>query len=174
MATLQKITTQLWFDSNAEEAVKFYTSIFKNSSVGRIAYYGKVGFEQHHRPAGSVMTVEFTIEGQDFLAINAGPIFKFNESICFIIYCDTQDEIDYYWGKLTNGGDKSAQICGWLKDRYGVSWQVSFSDFPDMIVNEKGSEKTERVLGALYKMHKIDIETLKKAYEGEYDKAISG
>src|ERR1043166_9430070 len=112
----QRITINLWFDSEAEDAAKFYTGIFKNSKIGKIARYGKAGFEVHHRPAGSVMTVEFELDGQKYLALNGGPIFKFNEAVSFIINCDGQEEVDYYWNRLTAGGDPGAQQCGWLKD----------------------------------------------------------
>src|SRR5262245_24554029 len=121
---MQKITPCLWFDSSAEEAARFYTSIFKNSKIGKIARYGEAGREIHGRPAGSVMTVEFEIDGQTFTALNGGPIFKFNEAISFQVMCETQDEIDSYWEKLSQGGDNAAQQCGWLKDKYGLSWQI--------------------------------------------------
>src|SRR6266496_1745533 len=119
---MQKITPFLWFDDNAEEAVKFYTSIFKNSKIGKIARYGEAGEKAAGRPAGSVMTVEFQIEGQEFVALNGGPVFKINEAISFVVNCRTQAELDRYWKKLCAGG-KAVQ-CGWLKDRYGVSWQI--------------------------------------------------
>jgi predicted 3-demethylubiquinone-9 3-methyltransferase (glyoxalase superfamily) len=121
---MQKISPCLWFDDNAEEAVQFYLSIFQNSKVGNVTHYGKEGFEIHKKKEGSVMTIDFEIEGQKFLALNGGPIFKFNEAISFQIYCETQDDVDYYWDKLTEGSDKNAQVCGWLKDKFGVSWQV--------------------------------------------------
>src|SRR5437868_5708085 len=114
MEKIQKITANLWFNKQAEEAARYYVSIFKNSKIGRINYYGKEGFEIHKMPEGTVLTVEFQIEGQKFVALNAGPEFKFNEAISFIVNCDTQEEIDYYWGKLTPGGDEKAQQCGWL------------------------------------------------------------
>src|SRR3989337_397056 len=135
MATMQKITSNLWFNKEAEEAVKYYTSIFKNSKIGRIARYGKEGQEIHGMPEGTVMTVEFQLEGQTFLALNGGPHFKFNEAISFIINCENQEEIDYYWDKLTMGGDEKAQICGWLKDKEGLSWQVVPTVLDEMISN---------------------------------------
>src|SRR5687768_2281423 len=120
----QKITPCLWFDDQAEAAVRFYTGIFKNSKIGTIARYGEAGREVHGKPAGSVMTVAFELNGQPFTALNGGPDFKFNEAISFQVHCETQEEVDYYWQKLSQSGDKEAQQCGWLKDKYGVSWQV--------------------------------------------------
>lgn len=163
---MQKISPCLWFDDNAEEAVKFYVSIFKNSKVGNVTRYGKEGYEIHKKKEGSVMTIDFEIEGQKFLALNGGPIFKFNEAISFQIYCDTQEEIDYYWEKLTEGGDKNAQVCGWLKDKFGVSWQVVPLVLIKML-QDKDSNKTERVMKAMLQMHKLDINALTKAYQGE-------
>lgn len=121
---MQKITPCLWFDDKAEEAANFYVSIFKNSRIGRITRYGKEGYDIHRRPAGTVMTVEFRLEGQDFVALNGGPVFTFNEAISLQVHCRTQEEVDDYWEKLSDGGDTSAQRCGWLKDKYGVSWQI--------------------------------------------------
>ena len=121
---MQKISPCLWFDAQGEEAAKFYTSIFKDSKIGDVTRYGKEGYEIHGREEGTVMTVEFEIEGQKFLALNGGPIFKFNEAISFQVYCETQEEVDYHWEKLSEGGDEKAQQCGWLKDKYGVSWQI--------------------------------------------------
>jgi len=163
MATFQKITSNLWFDSNAEEAVKFYISVFKNAKIERITHYGKEGYEIHERPEGSVMTVEFRIEDQKFLALNGGPHFKFNEAISFVINCKTQDEIDYYWEKLSEGGDKKSQVCGWLKDKFGVSWQVVPTILPDML-SDGVREKSENVMRAMLQMKKLDIATLKEAY----------
>lgn len=163
---MQKISPCLWFDDNAEGAVKFYVSIFKNSKVGNITRYGKEGYEIHKKKEGSVMTIDFEIEGQKFLALNGGPIFKFNEAISFQIYCDTQEEIDYYWEKLTEGGDKNAQVCGWLKDKFGVSWQVVPIALIKML-QDKDSMKTERVMKAMLQMHKLDIDALTKAYQKE-------
>jgi predicted 3-demethylubiquinone-9 3-methyltransferase (glyoxalase superfamily) len=163
---MQKISPCLWFDDNAEEAVKFYLSIFKNSKVGNVTRYGKEGYEIHKKKEGSVMTIDFEIEGQKFLALNGGPIFKFNEAISFQIYCDTQEEIDYYWEKLTEGGDKNAQVCGWLKDKFGVSWQVVPIAMIKML-QDKDSKKTERVMKAMLQMQKLDIDALTKAYQEE-------
>ena len=163
---MQKITSNLWFDSQAEEAAKYYVSIFKNSKMGRISRYGKEGYEIHQRPAGSVMTVEFILEGQTFVALNGGPHFKFNEAISFIVNCETQQEIDYYWNKLSEGGDKNAQQCGWLKDKYGMSWQVVPTMLDDMFA-DSNSKKTESVMKAMLKMKKLDIQQLEKAYNQE-------
>lgn len=162
----KKITPCLWFDNQAEEAANFYVSIFKNSKIGRISRYGKEGFEIHGRPEGSVMVVEFEIEGQTVTALNGGPLFKFNEAISLQVHCDTQKEVDYYWERLTEGGDKSAQQCGWLKDKFGVSWQV----FPTAMIELLGdpdSEKSERAMKAMLQMKKIDLEELKRAYAGK-------
>jgi predicted 3-demethylubiquinone-9 3-methyltransferase (glyoxalase superfamily) len=163
---MQKISPCLWFDDNAEDAVKFYVSIFKNSKIGNVTRYGKEGYEIHKKKEGSVMTIDFEIEGQNFLALNGGPIFKFNEAISFQIYCDTQDEIDFYWEKLTEGGDKNAQVCGWLKDKFGVSWQVVPVALIKML-QDNDSKKTERVIKAMLQMHKLDIDALTKAYQEE-------
>ena len=161
---MQKISPCLWFDDQGEEAAKFYTSIFKDSKIGDVSRYGKEGYEIHGREEGTVMTVEFEIEGQKFLALNGGPIFKFNEAISFQVYCETQEEVDYYWEKLSEGGDEKAQQCGWLKDKYGVSWQIVPTILIKML-KDKDSEKSQRVMKAMLQMHKLDISTLKKAYE---------
>ena len=161
---MQKISSCLWFDDQGEEAAKFYTSIFKDSKIGDVTRYGKEGYEIHGREEGTVMTVEFEIEGQKFLALNGGPIFKFNEAISFQVYCETQEEVDYYWEKLSEGGDEKAQQCGWLKDKYGVSWQIVPTILIKML-KDKDSEKSQRVMKAMLQMHKLDISTLKKAYD---------
>ncbi|MCK1993449.1 VOC family protein [Peribacillus muralis] len=162
---LQKITTNLWFDTQAEEATRFYTSIFENSKVGRITYYGNVGKEIHGMSEGKVMTIEFELEGQSFVALNGGPQFKFTEAISFIIHCESQEDVDYYWEKLSQGGDENAQACGWLKDQFGVSWQIIPGNISEMI-NTSDPETSARVMKALYKMKKIDIQTLNQAYSG--------
>ena len=162
MAALQKITPCLWFDKQAEEAVKFYVSVFKNSSIGKISRYTKAGYETHKMPEGAVLTIEFKLEGQDFLALNAGPEFKFNEAVSLYIRCETQDEIDYYWNKLKEGGDEKAQICGWLKDKYGLSWQVAPA-FMSTYFEDYKSEKSQRVMEALMQMKKINIKKLQEA-----------
>lgn len=161
---MQKISPCLWFDDQGEEAAKFYTSIFKDSKIVDVTRYGKEGYEIHGREEGTVMTVEFEIEGQKFLALNGGPIFKFNEAISFQVYCETQEEVDYYWEKLSEGGDEKAQQCGWLKDKYGVSWQIVPTILIKML-KDKDSEKSQRVMKAMLQMHKLDISTLKKAYD---------
>lgn len=161
---MQKISPCLWFDDNAEDAVKFYVSVFKDSNIGNVTRYGKEGYDIHKKKEGSVMTIDFEIEGQKFLALNGGPIFKFNEAISFQIYCDTQEEIDYYWDKLTEDGDKNAQVCGWLKDKFGVSWQVVPVALIKML-EDKDSRKTERVMKAMLQMRKLDIDALTKAYQ---------
>ena len=124
MPLIQKITPCLWFDDQAEEAVEFYTTVFRNSKIVKVARYGEAGYEIHGKPAGTVMTVAFELDGQALTALNGGPIFKFNEAISLQVNCETQEEVDYYWEKLSQGGDEKAQQCGWLKDKYGVSWQV--------------------------------------------------
>ena len=156
----QKITPCLWFDGNAEEAVHFYMSVFKHSKIHKIVRYGDVGPGQK----GSVMTVSFQIEGQDFLALNGGPQFKFNEAISLIVNCGDQKEVDELWTKLTqNGGQES--MCGWLKDKYGLSWQITPTILPEMI-QDNNAEKAKRVMEAMMQMKKIDIERLEEAYEG--------
>lgn len=165
MHVIQKITPCLWFDDQAEEAVEFYTAVFRNSKIINIARYGKVGYEVHGKPAGTVMTVAFELDGQMFTALNGGPIFKFNEAISFQINCETQEEVDYYWERLSKGGDEKAQQCGWLKDKYGVSWQVVPIVLIEMI-NAPNSVKSQRAMGAMLKMKKIDIDELKRAYAG--------
>ena len=165
MAVMQKITPNLWFDDQAEQAAQFYTSIFENSKVGRITYYTKDGHENHGQKEGTVMTVEFQIEGQEFVALNGGPQFKFSEAISFIVNCENQEEVDYYWGKLSEGGDPDAQQCGWLKDKFGVSWQIVPSMLTEMI-NDPDPAKTSRLLQAMYPMKRLDIELLTQAYEG--------
>lgn len=165
MATMQKITSNLWFDKQAEEAVNFYMSVFKNSKLGRIARYGKEGFEIHGMPEGTVMTIEFWLEGQGFVALNGGPHFKFSEAISFIVNCDNQGEVDYYWEKLKEGGDEKAQICGWLKDKFGLSWQIVPTVLPDMMSNPDAA-KSQRAMKAMLQMKKIDIAALEKAFTG--------
>ena len=163
---VQKITPCLWFDSQAEEAAEFYTSVFKNSKVGRIARYGKEGHEIHGMPEGTVMTVEFEIDGQAFTALNGGSMFKFTEAISFQVHCETQEEVDYYWDKLSEGGDEKAQQCGWLKDKYGLSWQVIPKLFIEL-VSDPDSEKSQRAMKTLLQMKKIDIKKIKQSYDGE-------
>ena len=156
---MQKITTFLWFDNNAEEAVNFYTSIFKDSKITNMSRYSEAG----PGPAGSVMVANFTLNGQEFLALNGGPMYKFTEAISFVINCEDQQEIDYYWDKLTAGG--SEVQCGWLKDKFGLSWQVVPTAIGKLMSGDPA--KSGRVAMALYKMIKIDIAALQKAYDGE-------
>jgi predicted 3-demethylubiquinone-9 3-methyltransferase (glyoxalase superfamily) len=158
----QRIAPCLWFDNQAEEAAKFYVSIFKNSKIGTITRYSKEGFDTHKRPAGSVMTVAFELDGQPFTALNGGPDFKFNEAVSLQVFCDTQQELDSYWEKLSAGGDVRAQQCGWLKDKYGLSWQVVPRVLPDML-KDHDSTRAQRVMGAILKMKKIDIGALERA-----------
>jgi predicted 3-demethylubiquinone-9 3-methyltransferase (glyoxalase superfamily) len=165
MQITQKISPCLWFDDQAEEAAKFYTSVFPNSKVLAVTRYGKAGYEIHGRAAGSVMTVEFELDGQSFTALNGGPVFKFNEAVSFQVLCDTQDEIDFYWGKLSEGGDPKAQQCGWLKDRFGLSWQVVPRGMAEML-KDPGSAGAERAMTAVLGMKKIDIAELKRAHAG--------
>ena len=160
---LQRITPNLWFDRQAEDAAKFYTSIFKNSKVGKISRYGKEGFEQHGMPEGTVMVIEFELEGQKFTGLNGGSHFKFTEAISFIVNCETQDEVNYYWNKLSEGGDPAAQMCGWLKDKFGLSWQI-VPQALSQLLNDPDREKAGRVMNAMLKMKKIDIKDLKDAY----------
>ncbi len=158
---MQEITPCLWFDSNAEEAVNFYTSVFKKSKIGKISRYGEEGYEIHGKPAGTVLTVEFELNGQTFTALNGGPVFKFNEAISFQVSCKSQKEVDYYWEKLSEGGEKGQ--CGWLKDKYGVSWQIVPTVLGEMLQG-KVTKKSERVMKALLQMKKLDIRKLKQAY----------
>jgi predicted 3-demethylubiquinone-9 3-methyltransferase (glyoxalase superfamily) len=159
---MQKINPCLWFDDKAEEATKFYVSIFKNSKLGNITRYGEAGAEVSGRPKGSVMTVTFEIEGQEFVALNGGPHFKFSEAISLMVKCETQKEIDEMWEKLSQGGEKGQ--CGWLKDKYGLSWQI-VSPVWDEMLRDKDVKKSERVMKAILQMTKPDIKTLKRAYE---------
>lgn len=155
---MQKITPFLWFDTEAEEAAKFYTSIFKNSKINHIARYGPAG----PRPAGSVMTIGFQLEGQEFIALNAGPQFKFTEAISFVVNCETQREVDFYWEKLTEGGGEES-MCGWLKDKFGLSWQV-VPGILGKLMTDKDEAKAQRVMQAMLQMKKIIIADLDKAY----------
>ena len=166
MASIQKIFPNLWFAKEAEEAAQFYVSIFKNSSIGKTSRYGKEGYEIHKMEEGTVMTIEFFLEGQQFLGLNGGPIFKFTEAVSFVVNCESQDEIDYYWDNLTKDGDPNAQQCGWLKDKFGLSWQIVPSMMDDWFASSE-KEKSGRAMNALLKMKKLDIATLEKAYNGE-------
>jgi predicted 3-demethylubiquinone-9 3-methyltransferase (glyoxalase superfamily) len=159
---MQKITPCLWFDNQAEEAVKFYTSILKNSKIGKVARYGESGAKVSGRPKGTVMTVTFEIDGQEFMALNGGPLFNFTEAISLVVNCKTQEEIDDVWEKLSAGGEKG--VCGWLKDKYGLSWQIVPTVLGEMMQG-KDAEKTERVMKALLEMTKLEIKKLQHAYE---------
>jgi predicted 3-demethylubiquinone-9 3-methyltransferase (glyoxalase superfamily) len=157
----QKIMPCLWFDTEGEAAAKHYVAIFKNSRIGRIGRYGNEGKEITGKEAGAVMTVEFELEGQKFLALNGGPQFKFDEAVSFQVFCDTQEEIDYFWARLSEGGSEGP--CGWLKDKFGLSWQVVPTAVPEML-SSAPAEKADRVMKEIFKMRKIDIATLQKAY----------
>lgn len=159
MATNQPIIPCLWFDNQAEEAARFYTGIFKNSKIGKITRYTEAGREVHGQPSGKVMTVEFELNDQPFTALNGGPQFKFNEAISFQIMCRDQEEVDYYWNKLSQGGDPNAQQCGWLKDKYGLSWQV----VPDVLPELLRGPKAGKVMQAFMQMRKFDIAALERA-----------
>ncbi len=159
MASLQRITPCLWFDSEAEAAANFYVSVFPNSRIGSISRYGKAGQEVHGRPPGSVMVVTFDLDGQSMLALNGGPLFKFNEAVSLMVNCESQQEIDHYWSRLGDGGDPKAQQCGWLKDRYGLSWQV----VPTLISSLMTGPAADRVMAAVLKMKKLDIAALQAA-----------
>lgn len=158
---MQGITPFLWFDNQAEEAASFYTSLFKNSRVLNVARYGEAGAEVSGIPRGTVMTVTFELDGQEFTALNGGPAFTFSEAISFMVKCETQEEVDRLWERLTEGGE--AGECGWLKDRYGVSWQIVPTALGEML-QDSDPRRSERVTAALLKMKKIDIEKLRQAY----------
>ena len=166
LTSFQKITPFLWFDNEAEEAAGFYTSIFPDSSIVNITHYEEEGAKASGRPRGTVMTVVFQLAGQEFVALNGGPCFKFTEAISFVVNCESQDEVDHYWKRLSEGGDDSAQQCGWLKDRYGVSWQIVPTILTELFANPD-PEKSRRVMKAMLQMKKIDIQTLKQAAEGK-------
>jgi predicted 3-demethylubiquinone-9 3-methyltransferase (glyoxalase superfamily) len=161
MNHMEKITPFLWFDDKAEEAAKFYTSIFKNSKIGNIARYGDAGAQVSGRAKGTVMTVEFQLEGQKFVALNGGPQFKFTEAISFVVNCQTQEEVDHYWETLSDGGQEVQ--CGWLKDKYGLSWQIVPTVLGEML-SDPDPKKAERVMKAMLQMKKIDIKGLQQAY----------
>jgi len=171
MPKIKDFAPCLWFDDQAEQAARFYTALFPNSAITRISRYGKAGQKQHKRPEGSVMTVEFNLDGHPFTALNGGPIFTFNEAISMQIFCDTQHDIDYFWDKLRDGGDPKAQQCGWLKDKFGLSWQVVPTVLPNMVA-DPDSEKAGRAMEAIMKMKKFDIAELKRAYEGAAATAV--
>ena len=166
MATLQRIQPCLWFDTQAEEAARFYAGIFPNSQVGTLTHYSEVGIEQHGRPVGSVMTVSFTLDGQAMLALNGGPLFQFTPALSLMVNCDTQAEIDHFWDRLSEGGDPAAQQCGWLADRYGVSWQITPGNWEQLYTsaNQAGAQ---RAMAAMMGMKKLDIAQLQAAFDGK-------
>lgn len=155
---ISTITPCLWFDQQAEEAARFYVSVFKNSTIDHISRFGKAGFEHHGKHEGTVMTVSFKLNGMPFTALNGGPIFKFNESVSFQVFCDNQEEIDYYWARLTDGGEES--MCGWLRDRFGLSWQVIPANIGELMSDPA---RAERVTRAFMTMRKLDLNVLEKA-----------
>jgi len=159
MARIQRIAPCLWFDDQAESAANFYVSVFPNSRITAVSRYGEAGFEIHHRPAGSVLTVTFELDGQALMALNGGPVFRFTEAISLMVNCDTQDEIDHYWTRLGDGGDPKAQQCGWLKDRYGLSWQV----VPSIMSALMTGPGANHVMAVVLKMKKPDIAALQAA-----------
>ncbi|HEX6324195.1 MAG TPA: VOC family protein [Vicinamibacterales bacterium] len=165
MSTVQMITPCLWFADQAEDAATFYTGIFPNSRIRTVTRYGQAGQEIHGRPPGSVLTVDFELDGQPFTALNGGPLFTFNEAISLQVMCATQEDIDHYWDKLGAGGDPKAQQCGWLKDKFGVSWQVVPAGMAE-ILNDPDRAKADRAMSAMLRMKKPDMAELKRAYEG--------
>jgi predicted 3-demethylubiquinone-9 3-methyltransferase (glyoxalase superfamily) len=165
MSINPRIRPCLWFDGQAEEAARFYTGIFPNSRIVATLRYGEAGFEIHRRPAGSVMTVTFELDGQPFTGLNGGPLFTFNEAVSLEVHCKDQEEVDYYWERLGEGGDPAARQCGWLKDRYGVSWQVVPAEM-DKFFTDAESPATQRAMNAMLQMKKLDIAELERAYAG--------
>jgi predicted 3-demethylubiquinone-9 3-methyltransferase (glyoxalase superfamily) len=160
----QKLTPCLWFDTEAEEAAKFYVSVFKDSRIGTVSYYANEGQDIHGKPAGSVMAVQFFLSGHEFVGLNGGPHFKFDEAVSFQVHCDTQEEIDYFWSKLSDGGQEGP--CGWLKDKFGLSWQVVPAALLQMLM-DSDPRKVERVARAFLQMKKFDIAALERVYQGE-------
>ena len=164
MATMQRITPFLWYDGQAEEAARHYVSIFPNSRILGTTRYDEAGAQASGQPKGSVMTVQFELDGQEFTAINGGPIFKFTEAVSFMVNCDSQEEVDHYWAKLTEGGGEEVQ-CGWLKDRFGLAWQVVPKMMMELLTG-KDPAKAKRAFAAMLQMKKLDIATLERAAEG--------
>ena len=163
---MQKITPFLWFDSQAEEAANYYVSVFKNARIVSVARYGKEAAAATGRPVGSAMTVKFELDGQVFVGLNGGPHFKISEAVSFVVNCESQEEVDYYWEKLSQGGDPAAQRCGWLKDKFGVSWQIVPTILPDLL-QSPDARKSGNVMQALMQMSKLDISELKRAHDKE-------
>jgi predicted 3-demethylubiquinone-9 3-methyltransferase (glyoxalase superfamily) len=164
MPSVQRIAPCLWFDDQAEAAVGLYTAVFPNSRVLAVTRYGEAGKEIHGRAPGTVMTVAFELDGQEFTALNGGPVFRFTEAVSFQVQCDSQAEIDHYWAKLGDGGDPQARQCGWLKDKFGVSWQVVPRELPDLLTGDPA--RSQRVMTALLKMEKLDLDQLRRAAGG--------
>ena len=162
---MTRIRPNLWFDTRAEDAARFYTGIFKHSKLGAITRYPAAGQEVHGKAPGTVMTVEFELDGQSFIALNGGPQFAFNEAVSFEIDCEDQAEVDYYWARLSEGGDPAAQQCGWLKDQFGVSWQVVPRGMEAMM-NDPNNAKSERAFQAMLQMKKLDLAALRQAFDG--------
>jgi predicted 3-demethylubiquinone-9 3-methyltransferase (glyoxalase superfamily) len=160
-----KISPFLWFDHQAENAARFYTTIFKNSKIVALSRYPEAGRDIHGQPSGSVMTVAFELDGHPFTALNGGPVFTFNEAVSFQIDCATQEEVDYYWERLAEGGDPKAQQCGWLKDKFGLSWQVVHRILPELL-SDSDTAKSQRAFQAMMQMKKLDIEGLQRAFAG--------
>jgi len=158
----QRITPCLWFDHQAEEAVRFYTSVFPNSRIGTTTRYDKHSAQAAGRPEGSVLTIAFQLDGQELAALNGGPVFQFTEAISLVVNCQSQEEVDHYWSRLSEGGDEKAQQCGWLKDRYGVSWQVVPTELVELL-SSPDKEKARRAMDAMLKMKKIDVPALRRA-----------
>lgn len=163
---MQKITPHLWFDSEAEVAAEFYTQIFNDSRMLEVSRYGEAGQEVHGQQPGTAMTVSFELNGQRFMALNGGPLFKFSEAISFVIDCEDQAEVDHYWDALSDGGDPTAQQCGWLKDKFGVSWQVVPKQLAELL-GDADRAKADRAMTAMLKMKKLDIAELQRAHDGE-------
>lgn len=166
MASVQKITPCLWFDDQAEQAARFYVSIFGKSGIETITRYGREGFEKHGKPPGSVLTVTFRLAGQTFTALNGGPIFALSPAFSLVIHCESQQEVDHYWDKLGEGADPTWQACGWLKDKFGLSWQVVPEAFLAMLTADD-TAKSERAMKAMLRMKKLDLATLQRAYDGD-------
>ena len=166
MTISQRISPCLWFDHQAEDAAKYYVSIFKNSKIVNTTRYGEVGKEIHGMPAGSVLTVEFVLDGVNFTALNGGPVFKFNEAVSLVVSCETQQEVDYYWEKLGAGGDEKARQCGWLKDKFGLSWQVVPRALGQLL-GDPDRVKSERTMKAMLQMKKLDVDELRRAHDGK-------
>ena len=162
---MNKIRPNLWFDTQAEDAARFYTGIFKDSKLGAISFYPDVGQEIHGKPPGSVLTVEFELEGQSIIALNGGPDFTFSEAVSLEVVCADQAEVDYYWQKLGEGGDPAAQQCGWLKDKFGLSWQIVPQGMEEML-SDPDKAKVERAFTAMLQMKKLDAAALKRAFDG--------